>query len=359
MSRFVILVLFFFVLVRPLFVIIFHNPFLIWVSLEVGTFSVVPLLFLKGSSRRVEASLKYFVIRITSSLVFLFGNVLSFHNVFFFEFFLRELGKKKRMGFGVSLFFIYLPLLVKLGIFPFHFWFPEVVKGVGFLEGLILSTVQKISPLYLIYIIKRGLFKIDFIFLVGSLSVLVGGWGGLNQTQIRKMMGFSSVSFMGWLFCLRGEASFYPLLYLFITYFFVSGSLFFFFYYTHLIGLSHLNKVVFFPVFVGFLTIGFFSLIGIPPFGGFSLKLFPFFSLFKSKNIFLLLLVFVPGTLFSLFFYLRLLFNLCFLIPPVRIKTFFFFRTKAADNFLFSYLLGWVFSGSIFLFCFFDVIYFI
>lgn len=175
MRRFIILILFFCVLIRPLFVIIFHNPFLIWVSLEVGTFSVVPLLFLRGSSRSVEASLKYFIIRITSSLVFLFGNILSFHKVFFFEFSFREIREKEVLGFGASLFFIYIPLLVKLGVFPFHFWFPEVIKGVGFIEGLILSTVQKISPLYLIYLIKRGLFKMHLFFLLGSFSVLVGG----------------------------------------------------------------------------------------------------------------------------------------------------------------------------------------
>lgn len=154
------------------------------------------------------------------------------------------------------------------------------------------------------------------------------------------MMGFSSVSFMGWLLCLRGEDSFVPLLFLFVTYFFVSGSLFFFFYHSHLVGLSHLRKISSFPIFVFFLILGFFSLMGIPPFGGFSLKLLPFFSLFNTGNVFLLLLVFVPGTLFSLFFYLRLLFNLCFLIPPIRVNTFFYFRSEVNSSLLFSYFLG-------------------
>lgn len=86
-----------------------------------------------------------------------------------------------------------------------------------------------------------------------------------------------------------------------------------------------MSKIRGFPVFIIFFVGALFSLMGLPPFGGFLLKLFPFIIIVSSgKTIFLLF--FISGALFSLFFYLRLLFNLCFLVPPVSVKVFLRFR---------------------------------
>lgn len=172
--------------------------------MEIGTFCVVPLLFLRGNARRVEASLKYFIINIIAALMVLFGALLFSHKAAYFgaslSSFSGGLKFSKEMGFFYTMIFskrmILGALIIKLGIFPFHFWFPEVLQGVGFLEGLLISTFQKVPPFYLRLIIKTQV-KRAIPVVIGAFSVLAGGWGGLNQTQIRKILGFSSVSFMG------------------------------------------------------------------------------------------------------------------------------------------------------------------
>lgn len=89
-----------------------------------------------------------------------------------------------------------LAIRLKLGLFPCHYWFPDVLQGVGFLEGLVLSTWQKLAPFVVItYVVE----SVDVLLLsvLGVLSVLTGGWGGLNQTQMRKVLAFSSIAHIG------------------------------------------------------------------------------------------------------------------------------------------------------------------
>jgi len=63
---------------------------------------------------------------------------------------------------------------LKLGLFPCHYWFPDVIQGAGFLQGLLLSTWQKVAPFvvlsYVIKVLNRKL-----LVAIGAISVLVGG----------------------------------------------------------------------------------------------------------------------------------------------------------------------------------------
>uniref|UniRef100_A0AAU7E4D0 NADH-ubiquinone oxidoreductase chain 2 n=1 Tax=Protankyra bidentata TaxID=2904677 RepID=A0AAU7E4D0_9ECHN len=334
MSRLVVFFLLFFSLISVFVVVSSSNLFLIWVSLELGTFSVVPILYLSDSSRGVEAALKYFVINIIAALIFLLGAFnLKFSNI--------SWGLVDNSDLFCSL-FLFLPLCVKIGLAPFHFWFPEVVQGVGYLQGFLVSTWQKISPIYLCCVFINGVEGLCLFF--GSLSVLVGGWGGLNQTQVRKILGFSSISFMGWIFCsvVCGPIVVFSL---FIIYFFVSGALFLVFNFTRLFSLSMISKVSGNPVFMGLLVCGIISLGGLPPFSGFILKLIPIWVVIKNGNI-LFLFFLIPGALLSLFFYLRLLFNVGFLLPPVSLGSVNSFRFNNL-NVVSSYFIGWLMSVSL------------
>lgn len=126
MSRLVIIGLLFCIFLSYFLVLSFSNFFLIWVSLEIGTFCVVPLLFLRGRSRRVEARLKYFIFNVVAALIFLFGGLLfSFRCASTFSMFsLRGLGSFDFVSSSYSVFFserlIIGGLLIKLGLFPFH-----------------------------------------------------------------------------------------------------------------------------------------------------------------------------------------------------------------------------------------------
>lgn len=93
---------------------------------------------------------------------------------------------------------IILALIIKLGIAPFHFWVPEVTQGVPLKSGLILLTWQKLAPLSILYQISPSIDS-TLTMLVAILSIIVSGWGGLNQTQLHKILVYSSIAHMGWM----------------------------------------------------------------------------------------------------------------------------------------------------------------
>lgn len=87
-----------------------------------------------------------------------------------------------------------------MGIFPFHFWFPGVIAGLPWLSCLFLSTWQKVGPLFLII----SLLEVNLITwllltfcVVASGSRLLGGLGGINQTQVRALLAYSSIGHLG------------------------------------------------------------------------------------------------------------------------------------------------------------------
>nr|AFO12829.1 NADH dehydrogenase subunit 2 [Pachydactylus boehmei] len=89
-------------------------------------------------------------------------------------------------------------ILLKLGIAPAHLWYPDIIQGSSLLTGLTISTWQKLAPTALLYLTINHT-SANAPLLAGLCSVLVGGWAGLNQTQTRKIMAFSSIAHMGWL----------------------------------------------------------------------------------------------------------------------------------------------------------------
>ena len=63
---------------------------------------------------------------------------------------------------------------LKLGLFPCHYWFPDVIQGVGFVQGLFLSTWQKLAP-FVVLVNVVGRLKVGLLACLGALSALVGG----------------------------------------------------------------------------------------------------------------------------------------------------------------------------------------
>ena len=236
-----------------------------------------------------EASLKYFLTQALASSVFLFAVILFMLN-----------SRKRNSNYFIEI-IIFSSLLLKRGSAPFHFWFPNVIEGLSWLNALILITWQKIAPLILIsYVIFKPLIIISII-----LSGLIGALGGLNQTSLRKLIAYSSINHLGWIL-----AAIYNSNLLWITYFlfytFLTFSIIFIF---NIFKISHINQL--FSIFFHSKTIKFFlffnllSLGGLPPFLGFFPKWIVIQSLTINSQLFLLTFI-VLITLITLYFYIRL-----------------------------------------------------
>nr|YP_009312114.1 NADH dehydrogenase subunit 2 [Cosmochilus harmandi]BAV71459.1 NADH dehydrogenase subunit 2 [Cosmochilus harmandi] len=163
---------------------------LAWMGLEINTLAITPLMAQHHHPRAVEATTKYFLTQATAAAMILFASTTNAWMTG--EWTINDLSNPIASTMFMT------ALALKIGLAPMHFWMPEVLQGLDLLTGLILSTWQKLAPFALIIQTAQ---TIDpaLLTLLGITSTLVGGWGGLNQTQIRKILAYSSIAHMGWM----------------------------------------------------------------------------------------------------------------------------------------------------------------
>nr|AEL29519.1 NADH dehydrogenase subunit 2 [Drosophila hypercephala] len=265
-----------------------------WMGLEINLLSFIPLLSDNNNFKSTEASLKYFLTQALASTVLLFSSII--------------LMLKNNMNIEINESFVSMiitsSLLMKSGAAPFHFWFPNMMEGLTWMNSLILMTWQKIAPLMLIsYLNVKNLLLISVI-----LSVIVGSLSGLNQTSLRKLMAFSSINHLGWMLMSLMISESIWLIY-FFTYTFLSIVLTFMFNVYKLFHLSQLfswfmdSKIFKFILLINFLSLG-----GLPPFLGFLPKWLVIQQLTFCNQYFMLMIL-MMSTLITLFFYLRICYS--------------------------------------------------
>nr|YP_004935218.1 NADH dehydrogenase subunit 2 [Protoplasa fitchii]AET13043.1 NADH dehydrogenase subunit 2 [Protoplasa fitchii] len=291
-------ILFFITLMSGTLITISSNSWLgAWMGLEINLLSFIPLMIDMNNLMSTEAALKYFLTQALASSILLFG-IISYMMISNLTYYLNL------MDNNISSMMINSTLLLKSGAAPFHFWFPEVMQGITWMNNLILMTIQKIAPLILIsYSIQ-----LNFLFIIIVLSILIGSLGGLNQTSLQKVMAFSSINHLGWLLCAMIFSENLWLFY-FLMYALLSMSIillfnnFQIFYINQTFSLFNKNIILKFSLFISLLSLG-----GLPPFLGFLPKWI--IIKFMVLNNYLFLLVFmVTFTLITLFFYLRICYS--------------------------------------------------
>ncbi|YP_010419918.1 NADH dehydrogenase subunit 2 (mitochondrion) [Anopheles marshallii] len=263
-----------------------------WMGLEINLLSFIPLMNdNKKNLLTSESSLKYFLTQAFASSILLFAIIMLMffynNNMILYNSFNETL--------------ILSTLLLKSGAAPFHFWFPEVMEGLSWVNSLILMTWQKIAPLMLIsynFIYKFFMFTI-------ILSMLIGSLGGLNQTSIRKLMAFSSINHLGWMLMAMMNNEMLWMFY-FLLYSFLSFSIVFMFnnfklfYFNQIFNMSLMNPITKLFIFLNLLSLG-----GLPPFLGFLPKWLVIQNLMTMNQTFILIIS-VCFSLITLYFYLRL-----------------------------------------------------
>nr|YP_003540872.1 NADH dehydrogenase subunit 2 [Imantodes cenchoa]ACD77408.1 NADH dehydrogenase subunit 2 [Imantodes cenchoa] len=160
-----------------------------WVCLEINTLSMTPIISKPNHPRATEAATKYFLTQTLASTTMLFAatmNALSTSN-----------WDMNLTSMPTATTIITLALMMKMAAAPFHFWLPEVSQGTTTLTTLTILTWQKIAPL-MILLITHNKTNTTLTLTSAILSVTIGGLGGLNQTQMRKLMAFSSIAHTGW-----------------------------------------------------------------------------------------------------------------------------------------------------------------
>ncbi|ASV74288.1 NADH-ubiquinone oxidoreductase chain N [Thermogutta terrifontis] len=246
-------------------------------------------------------------------------------------------------GHGLSLILGTLMVLAgigfKLSAVPFHFWLPDVFEGAAAEVGAFLSVISKAAALGLLTRLCLTLLGADQAaaaglpgplvpFVVGTLSLLAavtctyGNLAAYGQTNFKRLLGYSTIAHAGYLMMpvaaavavlpLSREMArwavasmlFYLVVYMFMNIVAFAGAAF----------LSrgapgekienYSGLVRAAPGFVVCLTLTLFSLVGLPPLGGFAGK-FAIFASLASAQLWALLVVAALNTVFSLFYYVR------------------------------------------------------
>nr|YP_010853126.1 NADH dehydrogenase subunit 2 [Margaritifera middendorffi]WGM81344.1 NADH dehydrogenase subunit 2 [Margaritifera middendorffi] len=255
-----------------------------WMGLEINMLGFIPLMYYKVTANESETAVKYLIPQSLGSTIFIMGALISHHSD----------NMQALMPIAMCL---------KLGAAPLHLWFPAVMSGLSLTPAFVLLTWQKIAPIFAISSMNPSLAA--KILPIAGISALWGGIGGLNQTNIRLLLSYSSIAHTGWM--LAGIAAPGPVLFLYLmTYVMINTSLF-----VALLQNSAKTHKQLFPVsqkpYESFLlAVTILSLGGLPPLTGFAMKLL---VLMFTETKTIILATLVSGAIMSLYYYLSLTFS--------------------------------------------------
>nr|AAR18852.1 NADH dehydrogenase subunit 2 [Strophurus williamsi] len=279
---------------------------LAWAGLEMNTLAIIPIISKQHHPRATEAATKYFLTQATASALILFSSTMNAWKTGQWDI--------SQLSLPESTILLTFALAMKLGLAPLHFWLPEVLQGSTLPTALIISTWQKLAPISLLLLTMNSL-NHKTLMILGLTSALLGGWLGLNQTQMRKIMAFSSIAHMGWLFMALTINPNITLITL-MTYLLLTTAMFSTLITTTSKTLTDLGATQ--PQTPTLLTISMLTLMslgGLPPLTGFMPKWWVLTEL-VTNNLPLTSTIMALSTLPSLFFYLRMSQMTTLTLPP-------------------------------------------
>nr|AAV27203.1 NADH dehydrogenase subunit 2 [Nomonyx dominicus] len=279
---------------------------LAWTGLEINTLAIIPLISKSHHPRAVEAATKYFLTQAAASALVLFSSMMNAWATGQWDI--------TQLNHPTSCLLFTAAIAIKLGLVPFHFWFPEVLQGSSLMTALLLSTLMKFPPLTLLLLTSKSL-NPALLTTMALASVALGGWMGLNQTQTRKILAFSSISHLGWIAMILIYSPKLALL-TFYLYTIMTSTVFMALNKIKALSLSTImtswTKT---PVLNATLMLVLLSLAGLPPLTGFMPKWLIIQELAKQEMTPAAMAI-AMLSLLSLFFYLRLAYHSTITLPP-------------------------------------------
>nr|AFC97011.1 NADH dehydrogenase subunit 2 [Gerygone mouki] len=277
-----------------------------WTGLEINTLAVLPLISKSHHPRAIEAATKYFLVQAAASALVLFSSMTNAWHTGQWDI--------TQLTHPTACLVLTAAIAMKLGLVPFHFWFPEVLQGTSLTTGLLLSTAMKFPPITLLFLTSPSL-NPTLLTTMALLSAALGGWMGLNQTQTRKILAFSSISHLGWMAIILAYSPKLTLLN-FYLYTMMTAAVFLTLNTMKALKLSTLmtawTKT---PSLSAMLLLTLLSLAGLPPLTGFLPKWAIIQELTKQGLVPAAMIISLLSLL-SLFFYLRLAYCTAVTLPP-------------------------------------------
>jgi len=192
-----------------MFVMISGNNFLvIYMGIELLTLSSYALVALRRDNDvAIEAAMKYFVLGALASGFLLYGISMLYGATGSLD--LHEVSKAIMTGhikhevlvFGTV--FVVAGLAFKLGVVPFHMWIPDVYQGAPTVVTLLIGGAPKLAAFaVVIRLLVEGMSPLAFdwqqmLMFLSVASLAIGNFAAIAQTNIKRMLAFSTISHMG------------------------------------------------------------------------------------------------------------------------------------------------------------------
>ncbi|MGE4351107.1 MAG: NADH-quinone oxidoreductase subunit N [Bdellovibrionales bacterium] len=181
----------------------------LYVALELQNLPLYVLVSLRrGEPQASEAGLKYFALGATASAILLFGLsfVYGFAGTTSFAGIagaLAEMNGALPVGLWVGGALTLVGLAFKISAVPFHMWTPDVYQGAATPVTAFLSSAPKVAGVGLLALVLARPFTsmeglwLHALVVLSVLSMLVGALGGLRQTNVKRLMGYSAILNIG------------------------------------------------------------------------------------------------------------------------------------------------------------------
>ncbi len=302
------------------------NFLLIYISIEIVSIASYIFVTFGNNKKSAEAAIKYALFGGVSSAIMLYGISLLYGITGTMDILNPDFSKNLNQIEPNLLSFVLLltlgGFLFKISAFPFHLWVPDVYEATPTPIVSFLSIAPKAAGILvltrLITVIPNS--QQSLLIFISIFSIAIGNFSALRQTNVKRMLGFSTIAQSG--FIIASISSFSNLglqsAYYYLFGYVFSNMLAFFL----IDSFKEKTQEYSFESFKGiskysgawgiFVIISMISLVGLPPTVGFSGKLFIFSALWEGfQNEQNRLLLFLIGfgllnTAISLYFYLKL-----------------------------------------------------
>ena len=312
-----------------------HNFLVIYLGLEMLTLSSYALVALRrDDSRATEAAMKYFVLGALASGFLLYGMSMLYGATGSLD--IAQVMKSVASGtqskqiLMLGVVFMVAGLAFKLGAVPFHMWIPDIYHGAPTVVTLLVGGAPKLAAFAIVMrLLVEGLLPLagdwqQMMAVLAVASLVVGNLAAIAQTNLKRMLAFSTISQMGFLLLAfvagtqGGSAAnavnayssgmFYAVTYV-LTTLGTFGVILLLarqgFESEEIADLAGLNSRS--PAMAGIMAVCMFSLAGVPPLVGFYAKLAVLQGLLASGSAVMtkLAVVAVLMSLIGAFYYLR------------------------------------------------------
>ena len=179
----------------------------IYIALEIASYAFYAVVPLRAKSKEAaEAGIKYIMFSAVMTAISLYG--LSFiyadaHTTFLSQF--KNIGwtltAHPMATVGLSLFI--MGFLFKIALFPFHFWVPDAYEGMSNETAAYLATIPKLGSLIVLIRIFEAVYPsppiASLLAVFAALAMVAGNITALVQTDIKRILGYSSVAHAGYM----------------------------------------------------------------------------------------------------------------------------------------------------------------